>query len=65
MIYLWHNTTTGVYEMGTLEAFSLIESTYEVTLFYKFRKEEVRQAKKILLNLNRASIERNIELEVA
>lgn len=62
MIYLWHNTNNGMYEMGDQTEMIIMESSYQVTLIHEFEANEVKCAEKILLNLNRASSELNPSL---
>ncbi|MEQ8470142.1 MAG: hypothetical protein RIC35_03110 [Marinoscillum sp.] len=54
MIYLWHNTQHGNYEMGNERDFHLANLLSEVTIVHEFDGDEVRIAEKILINLNRA-----------
>ncbi len=55
MIYLWHNSTLGVYEMGDERTFSIEVAMNDVTAVHEFTTDEKRFAEKILTNLNRAA----------
>lgn len=57
MIYLWHNTNIGMYEMGDFSEKTLRETSHEISVIYEFEHSEQRCAEKILKNLNRASTE--------
>ena len=41
MIYLWHNTTLGIYEMGNQADFAVQESLHDVTSVYEFEMDEL------------------------
>ncbi|WP_258100250.1 hypothetical protein [Marinoscillum pacificum] len=65
MIYLWHNSNIGMYEMGDFTEKTIKEASSEITVVYEFDHSEVKCAEKILKNLNRASTEISSKLAVA
>ena len=65
MIYLWHNTNMGMYEMGDFTEKTIRSSSNDITIIHEFESDEIRCAEKILMNLNRASGELRRSMAVA
>lgn len=65
MIYLWHNSNTGIYEMGNEQNMKIELAMHQVTIVHEFEADEHRFAEKILTNLNRAAGEKRYSLAVA
>ena len=65
MIYLWHNSKLGIYEMGDEQTYNIEAAMKDVTVVHEFHMAEQRFAEKILKNLNRAAGELKFSMSVA